>query len=413
MPQTEVDPALVITIAETPKDRKPSPGQSVVLGNGWYANVEVDSQDRVHLAWTDADIGNVMYAVSPPGKLAPLSITTVESEGAVGSHLLLALAPGDVPMLLYYHQDRKMLRLAYRQTDLEILKSRGVAVSDKKVFKPGESVEVPGVKSRNGVAGMSPGWLGEDVAHGQEAGRAGAFFIDERGRPHVAYYGAKERFRYMRRPAELAAFGEAAIGIWEKFTVDEKAGGSHTMSTSMHVDGKGNVLLSYANWNFLDSQVKLARLQEGQDTFSNEAIERMQSRVDGWHSDLIKNNDGSFSLYSVATGDEKVYRVPVRNGKAIIAERSVMMDRPGHATIKRSGKDLFILTRGTGLDSIGEIPGVWLVTVPNENAKNASRIILEKSPAADAWFDLAVRANGKPVAVWSSRVTKSVKLYAP
>ena len=45
----------IYAMASTPADRTASPGRSVVLGTGWYANVEVDSKDRVHLAWTDAD----------------------------------------------------------------------------------------------------------------------------------------------------------------------------------------------------------------------------------------------------------------------------------------------------------------------------------------------------------------------
>jgi len=414
MPQRDVDPALVHTVVETPKDRQPSPGKSVVLGNGWYTNVEVDSENRVHFAWTDADRGNVMYAVSPKNKLSPLAIRAVQTQGAVGSHLRLVLGPGDVPFLLYYHQSRKMLRLAYPKDALQKLRDLGIPIIDKVEAAVGALAEVPGLAPQNGEINMAPGWIGEDVAFGEEAGRASAFVIDENGQPHISFYGAKERFRYIRRPLGSAAFGEGVLGAWEKMSVDDKAGGSHTMKSAMHVDTDGSVVLAYAHWNYLDAQVKVALLNKGESTFKVTALEGMKSRVDGWQNTLIKNKDGTLSLYSTATGDQKLYRVIFDKNNPKLGERTVIMDRPGpSASIQRSGETLYVLTRGRGINSVGEIPGVWFITLANENPKTATRLILEKSPAKDAWIDLALRPDGRPVAAWSSRASRSVKVYAP
>jgi hypothetical protein len=39
--------------------------------------------------------------------------------------------------------------------------------------------------------------------------------------------------------------------------------------------------------------------------------------------------------------------------------------------------------------------------------------VLDKSTQDDAWIDLALRAGGRPVAVWFSEDGKALKMYAP
>ena len=62
------------------------------------------------------------------------------------------------------------------------------------------------------------------------------------------------------------------------------------------------------------------------------------------------------------------------------------------------------------------VPGLYLVQIPPVvagEASKASRVLLEKGTADDPWNDLALRSDGKPIAVWFSEDAKGLKLYAP
>jgi hypothetical protein len=406
-PTTYAPEGAVQARVTTPQARTASPGRSVVLGTGWYANVEVDAEDRIHLAWTDADRGDVLYAVTPPGGLAPLATTPVETSGAVGAYLRMALAPGGVPVLTYFHQERRILRLAMREADLERLRASGVEVDD------GGDVPADAPTTADPRAGMSPGWLGEDIAFGDDAGRGGAFTVDTFGRPHIVYYRPQQRLRYVRRPPSIPAYGPAARGIWQKIDVDETAGGSHTMTAAIVAQPDGTVITSYANWNYFDSQLKLAVLDPGADRFRVAAATPLAGRSDGWHSSLLPAPDGAVYLYTVSFGDHALWRARIAPGALAPVEREVLLQRPGAIVARRAADGtVHILSRSPG-DGDRSPAGVYLITLPGGDAARASRVLLERSAPRDSWIDLALRPDGRPVAAWTSRDTRALMLYAP
>ena len=60
-------PGTIQVVAQVPENRVSAPGIPRILGVGWYPQIEVDAQNRVHLAYVDADPGDVLYVVSDPG----------------------------------------------------------------------------------------------------------------------------------------------------------------------------------------------------------------------------------------------------------------------------------------------------------------------------------------------------------
>jgi hypothetical protein len=414
LPTTEVKRARLQVVADVPPDREPSPGQTRVLGNGWYANIEIDDEDRLHLAWTDADIGDVMYAVSEPRRPRKLHIEPVEVEGATGSYLRLALGPGATPVLSYYHQDQRTLRLAHRPGDLPRMGEAGAVLEGQGSVRREPSVLVPGEKPPPPPAhGMGPGWHGEEIAFGDNAGIAGSLTVDSKGYPHVIYYTKNERLRYARRPPGYAAFGETVHGAFDKRDIDEKAGGSYTMSTDLIALPDGTIVASYCHWNYVDSQLKIAVQRPGSRDFDVVEASEMLKLIDGWHSSLLPRADGRVDVFSVATGEGQMLLGsfdPASPGP--LGERQVVVDRPGASVVRRA-KDgtVWVLTRGLGLPSLGEESGVWLIELPAGDAGRAHRYLLEKGIGRDPWIDLALMKDGTPVAVWTSRETLSMRLY--
>jgi hypothetical protein len=414
LPTEPVPKKAVVSVAEVAPDREPSAGQTRVLGNGWYANVEVDGAGNIHLAWTDADLGDVMYAVVSADRPRPTDAEIVEHEGAVGSYLRLALAPGDVPVLAYYHQDQRTLRIAHRPGDLSKMKEAGALISDDPIPEPQKPLPIPGVKPPpHPSTGMGDGWHGEEVAFGDNAGMAGSFTIDKGGRPHVAYYTKNERFRYARRPDNKPAFGMDVMGVFDKLDVDAKAGGSYTMSTGLHVLDDGTAVTTYAHWNYIDSQLKIAVLRPKTSAFEVVEGSPMARLVDGWHSEILPGKEGKLRIYSVATGEQQLYVGDLDPAApAPLVGRRGLLERPGVAKVREAADGtVWVLTRGLGLPSLGETAGVWLVKLPKGDPVGATRWLLDEAISGDPWIDLALLPDGRPVAVWTSRAALAMKLY--
>ena len=416
LPTEEIPERDLIVVARPPSDRQPSPGQTKVLGTGWYANVEIDAKGVLHFAWTDADLGDVMYTRWEPEQPAPVPPQPVELDGAAGGYLQLVLGPGDAPILSYYHQDRRVLRLAHRPADLPKMKAAGAVLVAPLEAKPVFTPLVPGEKApRQPSEGMGPGWHGEDVAFGDQVGMAGKLFVDQQGRPHLTYYTKNERFRYARRPASKDAFGPLVNSIFEKYDVDERAGGSYTMSTDLAVTKDGTAVVSYCHWNYIDSVLRVGWLAPGKSDFEVVDAAKLDRIVDGWHSALVPIDDHQFEVFSVATAALKLFsgRFDTRAPKAF-AERQVWVERPGPTVVKRAANGTFwVLTRGQGFRSLGEEPGVWLIEIPQGDPGAAKRKLLERGSQRDPWLDLVIRPDGRPVAVWTSTETDSMRMYAP
>ncbi|HEY4223033.1 MAG TPA: hypothetical protein VGO62_16865, partial [Myxococcota bacterium] len=163
LPTKDASSSSISVIASPPPERVTA-GEAR-RGVGWYPAIAIDADDRVHVAYTDADLGDVMYAVSPAGASLPGTPEPVETHGAAGGFVRLALAPGGAPVISYYHQDEHTLRVAHRPKDLAAIKKAG---GDVDVTPVADSAEHK----------LSPGWVGEDIAFGDEAGAGSALVVD-------------------------------------------------------------------------------------------------------------------------------------------------------------------------------------------------------------------------------------------
>jgi hypothetical protein len=394
----------VLAVATTPIDRNPADGQDTVLGNGWYANIEIDDDDRIHLAWVDADLGDVLYTTIPPGQTTPEPAQTVEHKGALGSYLRLALAPGGVPVLAYYHQDERTLRLAHRPVDLKTLAARGIVVD-----------ETPAAaKPPLGGERMGDGFVGEDVTFGDHVGMAGSLVIDPQGVPHLTYYAKGQRYRYARREPGLPAFGPSSSGRFLLQDVDKKGGSSFTMRSDLHVRDDGTVITSFCNWTFSDATLKVGVLKPGAKSF--EVVTWPETGgSDGWQSTIIDDGELGLTVYSVAIGDQKLWESRFDLATMTVApKRRERLDRPAAAVVRRREDGAkIVLVRGNGTDAETDPSGVWLVELPASGGAAAERVLLDEGASTDPWIDLALRRDGRPVAVWTTTDHREMRLYAP
>lgn len=385
-------------IASTPADQSPVSGQDVVLGTGWYANVEVDATDRVHLAWVDADRGDVHYTTMAPGADAPDPSVLVEHKGAVGAYLMLALTKSGAPVLAYGQQDERTLRLAHRPSDLAALAASGAVVD---VTPPARDPER-----------MGPDFVGEDITFGDQVGMAGALVVDGQGAPHLVYYSKGTRFRYARRAPGAPSFGPAAQGRFELVDVDQKGGSSYTMRADLRVLDDGTIFTSYCNWTFKDATQKVAWRRPGEGAFTVLAWPETKGS-DGWQSTLLDERPGVLALFSVAIGDQTLRRAEIEVASPRVSPvRRTILARPSAAVVRRRANgSLVVLARVNGT-SAEDPSGVFLVEVPAEGEPK-ERLLLEEGAASDPWLDLALRADGRPVAVWTSSDHRHMRMYAP
>ncbi|MCC7070528.1 MAG: hypothetical protein IT383_04340 [Deltaproteobacteria bacterium] len=397
IPTQEATPGTIAVVATAPAERVAA-GEAK-RGVGWYPAVAVDEHDRVHLAWTDADVGDVLYAASPAGAVHPGAPEPVESVGAAGGFVRLALAPGGAPVVSYYHQGDHTLKVAHRPRDVVDMKAAGAIVDDE---------PAPAPAFRAGA----PGWALEEIAFGDEAGAEGALTVDAQGRVHLLYTTGGDRLRYARRPPDVPAFGAGGVGHWEKIDVDT-VGPSPQVRADLRVLDDGTVVASYCDWQVVMSHWRLAVRAPGAVAFViTPARVEAKAGFDGVASALWRGSTGALDAAAVRLDDRSLTVARFDpTAPAPLEERARLTSARGPSVMRRAADGtVWLLTRDPhDVDA----PGLFLVEVPQGDAGKARRTRLEKGAQDDAWIDLALRAGGRPVAVWFSEDGKALKLYAP
>lgn len=411
-PYTEVKSPEIHALAVPPA---PIPGQTV-RGRGWYPDLERDSTGRLHLVYTDADQGDVVYRTAAPGTIAFGPEQPVETAGAVGAYTRLAIAPGDAPVVSYYNQDRHQLRLAHRPADYPAMQKAGVEVDTRPASSMSTEPVYAGLPPRRvPTAGMGPGWFGEDIAFGDNAGKAQSIVVDKKGYVHVVSYAGRESFRYTGRAEDGPAFGLAAMDRFGTAVLDERAGGSPNMRTDLVLLDDGTLMATYCAWNFVESALKATVRLPGKNAFTAPVeLSHAHKLVDGWHSSIVPTADGKVDVYSVASGVGQLLRgrVDPKNPTTIETPTAVM-PRPKATVVRTHGTDVWVLTRATGLANLGEPSGVWLYKFKGGDPAAMTRWLLERDNTDDPWIDLELTADGKPVATWFSGQLKTLRVYAP
>lgn len=400
IPVREPAPGSVLLVAAPPPQRVQA-GEAK-RGVGWYPDVEVDAARRVHIAFTDADVGDVLYAVSPADAATPGEPELVEATGAAGAFVRLALAPGDVPIISSFNQSDHTLRVAHRPSDEAAMRAAGALIDD---------IAAGAAAAR----ALAPGWVGEDIAFGDEAGAGSALAVDGEGRIHLAYGVAGTRMRYARRPATAQAFGASGTGHWEKVDIDAKSGQSPYVKNDIALLADGSVVVSYCDWQVAMAHLKLGVRSPASPLFTVQ-LARAQPKpgIDGTSSALLPRKDGLLDVAAVRLDDAMVL-IGAFDAKAPapLADRAPLVPARGPTAMARGSDDtLWLLTRDS-LERTGRVPGLYLIEIPGGDVTKARRVLLEKGTADDPFIDLALYPDGRPVAVWFSEDAKGLKLYTP
>jgi len=414
VPTSEPSPSAITTV-DSPKLAED--GADVVSGPrrgmGWYPNVEADGEGRLHLAWVDADAGDVRYAVTAPGgsSLAEPPMT-VDALGAVGSFLRLALAPGGAPLMTYARQDTAIFRFAWRPLDRAVMRAAGGAVDADGVFP-----ELPTQTTTGAPVQLLGGFIGEEVGYGEQVGRGSSLTADKEGRVAIAYYSADDRLRLARRPADVAAFSVESAGVLEKRDLDSWARGSIRVVSDTIVLDDGTVVVAYAHDVATDARLRVAVVPPGGKPTMIEDVRGPTVTLDGLTSRLVARDGGG--IVDVIAHDKTAGAVVLRSvdvkTAAWLPNRTKLVDVDGVAvSVPREG----------GWYTLARVPGegVFLYVIDAgaptaEGAPTAGqtrRIRLDgSSMQTDNWLDIAVRRDGRAAAVWCSTAEGVIKLYAP
>jgi hypothetical protein len=260
---------------------------------------------------------------------------------------------------------------------------------------------------------MGSHWYGEAVAYGDQIGIASDLYVDHEGRAHLVYFRKGKVAEYAVRPAGETVFGVRSLGRFARGTLDTKAYASHSMTSDIWVDPKGTVWVSYGSWEMTQTRLRLASKKRDADTFTNTDISPLHRTAEGWHSLIFPSSDSKLEVFSLATDiDELLWGKVDRASPQPMESRKVLVKRPGPFVAKRAPDGtLWILTRGEGMASIGDEPGLWLVKV--SMTEESERWILEPGTAIDYWFDLEFFKDNTPIAVWFSHGIKGLKMYSP
>ncbi len=322
-----------------------------VRGVGWYPNVEVDAAARVHVAWVDADRGDVIYAHSAKGGDTIERTVTVDSAGSVGAFLRLALAD-ETPMFLYGHQDLHVLRLA-----------RG---SQRR---------------------------GDDIGFGKAAGRSAC--VTSNGKDTVvAYYSADDRLRLV-------------LSDKSKRDVDTFARGSMRTRCSVLVLDDGAVVVAYADDAashmrarvvMVDAQGVVHRVmdEEGQSF-----LPTLIRPVDDLEGVTLMFHDGRTAMAQRLDVASRTW-----------STRDVLVKFNGEAKVQRKHGGFFVLARvhneGMFVYDIDDAGPERIV----RRTRLASAIGREPSNFFDVAVRAGSESD-RPIAVWFDDDDKSLKLYAP
>ncbi|MDF1561996.1 MAG: hypothetical protein P1V51_03080 [Deltaproteobacteria bacterium] len=248
---------------------------------GWWVDLAAAPDGTLHLAYTDAFNGELHHAQAK--KEGGWEITVVDAYGAVGKYPSIAVDGSGRPHLLYYNQDKSRLYYATR-------------VGAEKIDSDDRRRPFQG----------HPDWLFEVVDDGEEVGMASQLRALPDGTVHALYYTAKEKLIHLARPA--GAPGEHQH--WKRRTVDEKAGGSHSIEVGFLQGPDGTLHASYANWTVFDSQLRYATLAPGAEAWQSETLVTPANA--GWKSGLVLD----------AKGHPQIAYLTLRNRRLILATRA-------------------------------------------------------------------------------------------
>lgn len=260
-----------------------APGQVSVLESGgvegdtgWWPSVAFDASGNPHLSFCNAYEGDLQYATRHQGQW---QLSTVVKQGAVGKYTAIAVNPKGGLGIVFYDQDTKYLRYAWR-SDTPGAPEKGEETTTAVAAAPARA---------NTGETAEPPWRTERIAWGLEVGMAAELRFDQQGVPHVFYYIPSGKLIHAWRPK---------AGQWEKEVVYEATGSfSIRIDPVLRPDG---FWVSFVHWSFTDTTLYLARPNPkpaaGEGAFRVEVVDQEQGP--GWRSQLVFWNNEPWVVYT-------------------------------------------------------------------------------------------------------------------
>lgn len=426
-PTSEPTPQSVSVIAAVDVNANATADAAPKKGMGWYPNVAVDADNRLHFAYVDADKGDVLYARSVAGGSAlDGAAVAVDVDGAVGAFLQLALAPGGAPVFSYARQDEGVLRVAWRPADRGAMKAAGADVDVgnlpilPKASRSGAPIE--------GAAGV----IVEEIGFGDQIGRGSRLIVDERGRFALAYFTSDDRLRLARRPADVPAFGGAGLGVLEKRDLDLAVSSTLRLRSDAVFLSDGTLAVAYAHDVVTDARLRVALLppaapgKEVRPVIVNVDDDRAIASM-GLSTALAPRADGNVDVAYADSSAKGVFVRTLDTAAARLGPAQKLFDVEGPIALARRP-----LSPGTPAGYVGiarvqsesgeQGGGVFVYVVDEAVVDGAVRYDARRirvdggrasSDPSDPWLDIAVRPDGRIAAVWFDRASSSLKLYAP
>lgn len=331
---------------------------------GWWPALRPGKGNTLHLAYCDAGRGLVRYGQRDASGV--LELETVDSRGAVGKYLTLAVDDDDVPHLLYHNQTTRFLIYATRE------------------------------------AGK---WQHEQVAWGPEIGM-GSRLLAVRGKLYAIFYdqddGGHLRLA-IRAPRSDRPIGSA--DAWQVTAVD-RAGGHPDLATDLVVAGDW-LMASYAAWNFVDSELRLGALPLAGGDWQRRTLVAPRSDQVGWQSSLASDDKDQLLIAFSTRQQGRVYFAPVPAEEMLQKAPRLVRDlRRIRLAAARNG-DL-LLAGALGDDDAAERTS--LVLLRRRDGRWQRSAIDERQPVA-GFLDLAMGPGNAAMVLYSAAVDRGLWLY--
>ncbi len=223
---------------------------------GNYVSLTLDNSERAHVAYYDATLKDLKYAMRDSDGTWSMP-TTVDSEGTVGVSTAIGVDADDHLFIAYRDDTKKTLKAATRSStgdwSIVTVDNSGDVGDDVAM-----AVGIDGVVhvtyrdnsqsalryARRAVDGT---WSTETVDNSASVGRASSVAVDNLGTVHVSYYDSTHK--------DLM-YARLSSGIWTHEIVD--ATHDSGRSSSIAVSSEGEIVITYYRATSPENDLRIA-----------------------------------------------------------------------------------------------------------------------------------------------------------
>ena len=341
------------------KSRIPAPGASTGVVSvldaggeqektGWWPRMAFDQKGLLHLAYCDVTKGDLRYGLR---NAQGWQLETAISKGAVGKYIGIAVDNTNKPVIIFYDQDKKILRYAYKDADQV--------------------------------------WQSERIAWGLEIGMGGEIIVDKDNIVHAFYYITSGQLIHAKRigPKE-----------WQKKALAD-AVGSFTVRISVR-EYRDALWITYMDWDLRNSRLHLGKLDG--DHFESEKI---TGRLNpGWRSYLFFTDNEPQIIFTQGVKSQIRWAQKGPDGWS----SKLLIDNVGNLSAHYEQKQnvLYIAYEDYGVGFKGS--NLRLLEYSNKIWKHT---LIDQEGPAGTYLDLAVYQNRDLVMAYYVEPIRGLRIY--